>query len=47
MKKTPEDKKAGYLIVSILVLIVVWYVIRLILFKILLSILGLSVLSLI
>lgn len=46
MKKTPEDKKAGYLIVSILVLIVVWYVIRLILFKILLSILGLSMLSL-
>jgi hypothetical protein len=46
MKKTPEDKKVGYLIVSILVLIVVWYIIKLILTKILLSMLGLSLLSL-
>lgn len=46
MKKTPEDKKAGYLIVSIVALIVIWFVIGLILSKILLSLFGLSMLSL-
>ena len=41
--KTPEDKKVGYLIVSIVVLIIVYFVIAAILSAIILSIFGLSV----
>jgi len=41
--KTPEDKKVGYLIVSIIVLIIVYFVIAAILSAIILSIFGLSV----
>jgi len=41
LKKTPEDKQVAYLIVSIVVLIIVYYVLRLILFRIFLSVLGL------
>ncbi|MEJ2193274.1 MAG: Yip1 family protein [Ignavibacteriaceae bacterium] len=40
--KTPEDKKVGYMIVSIIVLIVVYFVIAAILTAILLSVFGLS-----
>ena len=41
--KTPEDKKVGYIIVSIIVLIIVYFVIAAILSAIILSIFGLSV----
>ena len=41
VKKTPEDKQVAYLIVSIVVLIVVYWVLRMILFRIFLSMLGL------
>jgi len=40
--KTPEDKKMGYIIVSIIILIVVYFVIAAILTAILLSVFGLS-----
>ncbi len=40
--KTPEDKKIGYIIVSIIILIVVYFVIAAILTAILLSVFGLS-----
>ena len=40
--KTPEDKKVGYMIVSIIILIVVYFVIAAILTAILLSVFGLS-----
>jgi len=40
--KTPEEKKLGYVIVSIIVLLVVYFVIAAILMAILLSIFGLS-----
>ena len=43
--KTPEDKKVGYLIVSIIILIVVYFVIAAILTAILMAIFGLSVFS--
>jgi len=42
--KTPEDKKIGYLLVSIIVLIVIYFVIAAILSAILFSIFGLSLL---
>jgi hypothetical protein len=41
--KTPEDKKVGYIIVSIIVMIIVYFVIAAILSAIILSIFGLSV----
>ncbi|NNG26523.1 MAG: DUF1282 family protein [Ignavibacteriaceae bacterium] len=42
MMKTPEDKKVGYLIVSIIILLVVYFVIAAILTAILFGIFGLS-----
>jgi len=45
LMKTPEDKRVGYVIVSIIILIVVYFVIAAILTAILLSIFGLSVLG--
>lgn len=45
LMKTPEDKKVGYLIVSIIILIVAYFVIALILTSILLAIFGLTVFS--
>ena len=42
IKKTPDEKRAGYLVVSIIVLIVVYMILGLILNRIFLSILGLS-----
>jgi t-SNARE complex subunit (syntaxin) len=42
MMKTPEDKKIGYLIVSIIILIVVYFVIAAILTAIFLAVFGLS-----
>jgi len=42
MMKTPEDKRVGYLIVSIIILIVVYFVIAAILTAILFAIFGLS-----
>jgi uncharacterized membrane protein len=45
LMKTPEDKKVGYLIVSIIILIVVYFVIVAILTAIFLAVFGLSVFS--
>jgi len=45
LMKTPEEKKIGYIIVSIVVLIVVYFVIAAILTTILYSIFGLSMLG--
>ena len=45
LMKTPEDKKIGYLVVSIIILIVVYAVLMAILSAILLAIFGLSLLS--
>ena len=45
LMKTPEDKKVGYLVVSIIILIVVYFVIAAILTAILMAIFGLSILS--
>jgi Yip1 domain len=45
LMKTPEDKKVGYLVVSIIILIVVYFVIAAILSAILMAIFGLSLLS--
>jgi len=45
LMKTPEDKKAVYLVVSIVVLTAVYWIISLILSAILLAIFGLSILS--
>jgi hypothetical protein len=45
MKRTPDDKKVIYMIISVIVLIVVWAVIGLILSAILLPIFGLNTLS--
>ncbi len=42
LKKTPEDKKVGYFVVSLIVIIVVFMVIGFILTKILMSAFGLS-----
>lgn len=42
LMKTPEEKKVGYIIVSIIVVIVVYFVIAAILTAILLSVFGLS-----
>lgn len=42
MKKTPEDQKIVYMVVSALVMIVVSFVINFILQKILMSVFGLS-----
>lgn len=45
LMKTPEDKKVVYLIVSIVVLIAVYWIISLILSAILIAVFGLSILS--
>jgi len=45
LMKTPEDKKVGYLIVSIIILILVYFVIAWILTMIFLSIFGLTLFS--
>lgn len=45
LMKTPEDKKAVYLVISIVVLIAVYWIISLILSAILLAIFGLSIFS--
>ena len=45
LMKTPEDKKVGYLVVSIIILIVVYFVIAAILTAILMAVFGLSILS--
>jgi len=45
LMKTPEDKKVGYLVVSIIILIVVYFVIAAILTAIFMAIFGLSLLS--
>ena len=45
LMKPPEDKKVGYLVVSIIILIVVYFVIAAILTAILMAIFGLSLLS--
>ncbi len=45
LMKTPEDKKVGYLVVSIIILIVVYFVIIAILTAILMAIFGLSMFS--
>jgi hypothetical protein len=45
MMKTPEDKKVGYLIVSIIILIVVYFVIAAILTAIFIAIFGLGLIS--
>jgi hypothetical protein len=45
LMKTPEDKKVGYLVVSIIVLIVVYFVIAAILTAIFMAVFGLSILS--
>lgn len=45
LMKTPEDKKVGYLVVSIIILIFVYFVIAAILTAILMAVFGLSILS--
>jgi hypothetical protein len=45
LMKTQEDKKVGYLVVSIIILIVVYFVIAAILTAILMAVFGLSILS--
>lgn len=45
LMKTPEDKKVGYLVVSIIILIVVYFVVAAILTAIFMAIFGLSILS--
>lgn len=45
LMKTPEDKKVGYLVVSIIILVVVYFVIAAILTAIFMAIFGLSLLS--
>ena len=45
LMKSPEDKKVGYLVVSIIILIVVYFVIAAILTAILMAVFGLSILS--
>lgn len=45
LMKTPEDKKVGYLVVSIIILIVVYFVIAAILTALLMAVFGLSILS--
>lgn len=45
LMKTPEDKKVGYLVVSIIILIVVYFVIAAILTTILTLVFGVSILS--
>lgn len=45
LMKTSEDKKVGYLVVSIIILIVVYFVIAAILTAILMAVFGLSILS--
>jgi hypothetical protein len=45
LMKTPEDKKVGYLVVSIIILVVVYFVIMAILTAILMAVFGLSILS--
>ncbi len=42
MMKTPEDKKVGYLIVSIIILLVVYFIVAAILTAILFAVFGLS-----
>ena len=45
LMKTPEDKKVGYLVISIIILLVVYFVIAAILTAIFMAIFGLSLLS--
>jgi hypothetical protein len=45
LMKTPEDKKVGYLVVSIIILVVVYFVIAAILTAIFIAVFGLSILS--
>lgn len=45
MMKTPEDKKAVYMIVSVVILVAVYWIITLILTSILLAVFGLSLLG--
>jgi len=45
LMKTPEDKKIGYLVVSIIILVVVYFVIAAILTAIFMAIFGLSIFS--
>ncbi|NWG27283.1 MAG: YIP1 family protein [Ignavibacteriaceae bacterium] len=45
LMKTPEDKKVGYLVVSIIILVVVYFVIAAILTAIFMAVFGLSILS--
>jgi len=42
LKKTPADKQVGYFVVSLVVLIVIYFVIRLIMSKVVMSSMGLS-----
>ena len=42
MMKTPEDKRVGYLIVSIIILLVVYFIVAAILTAILFAVFGLS-----
>jgi hypothetical protein len=45
LMKTPEDKKAVYMIVSVIILIAVYWIITLILTSLLLTVFGLSILG--
>ena len=45
MMKTPQDKVIGYLVVSIIALIVTYWIITLILTSIILSVFGLSAMT--
>jgi membrane associated rhomboid family serine protease len=42
LKKTPADKQMGYFVVSLVVLIVIYFVINLIMQKVIMSSMGLS-----
>jgi len=42
MKKVPEDKQVGYFVVSLVTMIVVYYIVELIMSKIVMSAMGLS-----
>jgi hypothetical protein len=42
LKKTPADKQVGYFVVSLVTLIVVYFVIGLIMSKVVMSAMGLS-----
>jgi hypothetical protein len=46
VKKTPDEQRVGYLVVSILVLIVIYFIIGMIMARVLMSAFGLSLLGL-